>query len=85
MLVESVDVALVSSTTSPDSRLARASLRSRPVLKSFCKKKKQRIETRPLALKESVCARRSSQTAFAQIKIRQKTQNSALLAITENS
>lgn len=37
MLVESVDVALVSSTTSPDSRLARASLRSRPVLKSFCK------------------------------------------------
>lgn len=41
MLVESVDVALVSSTTSPDNRLARASLRSRPVLKSFWKWKKK--------------------------------------------
>lgn len=36
MLVGSVDVALVSSTTSPDNRLARASLRSKPMLNSFC-------------------------------------------------
>lgn len=44
MLVESVDVALVSSTTSPDNRLARASLKSRPVLKSFCEKKTTRTK-----------------------------------------
>lgn len=36
MLVGSVDVALVSSTTSPDNRLARASLKSKPMLNSFC-------------------------------------------------
>lgn len=39
MLVASVDVALVSSTTSPDNRLARASLKSRPCWNSFCQKK----------------------------------------------
>lgn len=40
MLVESGDVALVSSTTSPDNKLARASLKSRPMLKSFCNESK---------------------------------------------
>lgn len=36
MPVESVDDALVNSTTSPDKRLARASLKSSPTLNSFC-------------------------------------------------
>lgn len=40
MLVGSVDVALVSSTTSPDNRLARASLKSKPMLNSFCLNRK---------------------------------------------
>lgn len=36
ILVESTDVALISSTTSPDSRLARASLKSRSEFNSSC-------------------------------------------------
>lgn len=43
MLVESVDVALVNSTTSPDKRLARASLKSSPTLNSFCNSMRRKI------------------------------------------
>lgn len=43
MLVESVDVALVNSTTSPDKRLARASLKSSPTLNSFCNSTRRKI------------------------------------------